>query len=100
MVFIYITCKDRKEAKKISDSLLKKRLVACTNRFPIDSSYWWQGKIVDDREYIIFAKTVKKNYQKIAKHVKEIHSYSVPCICLIKAKANKEYDDWLREQVR
>ena len=100
MSFVYITCKDKKEAKKISRYLLEKRLVACTNIFPIESSYWWKGKIVDDKEYVILAKTLAKNYDKIKIEVKKIHSYSVPCICLLDAKSNKEYNEWLKKEVR
>ena len=97
MAFVYITCKDEEEARKISRHILEKGLVACTNMFPIRSSYWWEGKIVDDNEFLILAKTKEKNYEEIKKEVKKIHSYTVPCICLLKAEANNEYDDWLKE---
>ncbi len=100
MAFVYITCKDKKETKKISKCLLEKRLVGCTNTFPIESSYWWKGKIVDDKEYAVLVKTLAKNYNKIKKEVKKIHSYSIPCICLLKAESNKEYGDWLKKEVR
>ena len=100
MVFVYITCKDKEEAKKISRQLLEKRLVGCTNSFPIESSYWWEGKIVDDGEYLILAKTIKENYDKIKKEVRDIHSYSVPCICMIDALANEEYNIWLNKEVK
>jgi periplasmic divalent cation tolerance protein len=100
MPFVYITCKDKAEANKISKSLLERRLAACTNVFPISSSYWWKGRIVNDKEFAILAKTIKKNYGKIKKEVKKIHSYDVPCICLIESKANKEYERWLRKEIR
>ena len=99
MAFVYITCKDKKEAKKISRHLLEKRLIACSNIFPIESSYLWKGKIVEDKEYVILGKTIAKNYDKIKKDVKKIHSYSVPCICLLKADTNKEYGDWVNKEI-
>jgi periplasmic divalent cation tolerance protein len=100
MPFVYITCKDKKEGKKISRLLLEKRIIACANSFPIESSYWWKGKIVNDNEYAILAKTLKKNYAKIQKEVKKIHSYDIPCICMIDAKSNKQYDAWIRKEVK
>lgn len=99
MAFVYITCKDKKEAKKISRHLLEKRLIACANIFPIESAYWWQGKIVDDKEYAILAKTPARNYNKIKIEVKKIHSYTTPCICLLDAECNKEYADWVKKEV-
>ena len=37
MILIYITCKDKEEAKKISKHLLEKKLIACTNMTPIET---------------------------------------------------------------
>lgn len=99
MPFVYITCKNKKEAQKISRQLLEKRLIACVNIFPIDSSYWWKGKIVNEKEYAMLCKTLAKNYGKIKVEVKKIHSYSVPCICLIDSKANKDYNNWLKHEL-
>jgi len=100
MTLIYITCKDKKEARKISRHLLEKRLVACSNMFPIESLYWWKGKIVDGKEHAILAKTLKKNVKKIREEVKNIHSYEIPCVIDIDAEANKDFLDWVRKESR
>lgn len=98
MILIYITCKDNKEAKKISKHLLEKRLVACTNIHPIESMYWWKGKIQDDKEVVVLAKTGEKNYEKVKEEVKKLHSYEIPCILRIRAEANKEYNKWIERE--
>ena len=100
MILIYTTCKDKKEAEKIAMHLLKKRVVACANMFPIQSMYWWSYKIVNDAEYAILAKTNSKNFKKAAAEVKKIHSYKVPCILKIEGKANKEYENWVGKEVK
>src|SRR3989338_6291443 len=99
MTLMYITCKDKKEARKISSYLLRKRLVACSNMFPIESLYRWKGKIVDDKEYVILAKTLKGNVNKVRKEVKKIHSYEVPCIIDIDVKANDDFLGWARKEI-
>jgi len=99
MALVYITCKDKAEAKKISKYLLEKRLIACSNIFPIESMYWWKNKIVNDNEIVILAKTLNKNYETIKKEVKKLHSYEIPCILKIDAKANEEYMKWVKEEV-
>ena len=100
MALVYITCKDEKEAVKLSKYLLEKRLIACSNLFPIRSMYWWKGKIQDEKEYVILAKTLEKNYNKIKEEVSKIHSYDVPCILKIDAEANERYDEWVKKETR
>ena len=78
MTLVYITCKGKKEAEKISMHLLKKRLIACANIFPIKSMYWWEEKIVNDKENVIIAKTSNRNFKKLESEVKKIHSYEIP----------------------
>ena len=100
MTLVYITCKDKKEAEKISLHLLRKRLIACANIFPIKSMYWWKGKIENQAEVVITAKTLEKNYSKIKKEVSKLHSYSVPCILKIDTESNEKYDEWVSGEIR
>lgn len=100
MTIIYITCKDIKEAKKISKHLLNKRIIACANIHPIESMYWWKGKIVEELETVIIAKSSSKNFNKIKEEVKKIHSYEIPCILKIDSEANEGYDEWVRKEIR
>ena len=60
MSLVYITCRDNSEAEKISRHLLERRLIACANILPVKSLYWWDGRIVDENEVVIFAKAVDK----------------------------------------
>mgnify|MGYP001185294546 CR=1 FL=1 len=99
MTLIYITCKDEGEAVNISKHLLNKRLIACSNMHPIRSMYFWKGKIADEKEVVIIAKTKEKNYKKIKEEVKKLHSYDVPCILKVKAEANESYEKWVNEEV-
>ena len=100
MTLIYITCKDEEEAEKISMRLLKKRLIACANMFPIKSMYRWKGKIENQKEVVILAKTLEKNFSKIKREVSMLHSYKIPCILKIDAAANESYGDWVKEAVK
>lgn len=99
MTLVYITCRDEKEAVKISRYLLEKKLIACSNIFPVRSMYHWKGKMQNHGEFAILAKTMEKNYNKIKKEVEKMHSYDVPCILKINAEANESYDRWVREEV-
>lgn len=101
MIFVYITCKNKEEAKKIGLLLVKKRLAACCNLFPVESIYQWKGKIAGNREMVLIVKTLKKNFKKVEKEVKKLHSYKVPCILEIPiARGNARYLDWLKREVK
>lgn len=100
MIFVYITAPGKKEAEKIALHLIKSRLAACTNIFPIKSLYWWQGKIEKAGEYVCIAKTLERHFPKLRKEVKALHPYKVSCICAINVKANKEFESWLKKEVK
>jgi periplasmic divalent cation tolerance protein len=100
MVLVYITCKDEEEAAMISKHLLNKKLIACSNMHPIRSMYRWKGKIQYEKEVVIIAKTLDKNYKKIKEEVAKIHSYDIPCILKIKAEANESYEKWVKEELK
>ena len=99
MTLVYVTCKDKSEAEKISMGLLKKRLIACANIFPVKSLYWWNKKIVNERDNIIILKTNEKNFGNVVAEVKKMHSYKIPCILKIGATANKEYGMWADKEM-
>jgi len=102
IVFSYIVCKNKPEAKKIGKVLLQERLVACVNIFDnMQSMYWWEGKIEEANETVLIAKTTKKLFKKLSSTVKSLHSYSCPCILQIPITGgNKEYVDWLMKNVK
>lgn len=99
MALIYITCASEEEAVKISRRLLDKRFIACANIHPIRSLYRWQGKMQDEKEFVVMAKTKHGIFNKIKQEVRKIHSYDVPCILKIDAEANEEYSKWVDEEL-
>lgn len=100
MISVYTTCKNKKEAGKIADHLLKKRLIVCANFFPVDSKYWWKGKIESGKEYAIIMKTKEGKFNKIVKEIEKIHSYELPGISKEKIEVNKKAASWIKKEVR
>lgn len=94
MVLMYITNPSREEARKISKKLLEEKLIACANIFPVDSMYRWEGKIAEEPEFVLIAKTTEENFRKAKVLVGNIHPYDVPCILKIPAEANESYLKW------
>lgn len=94
-IVVYITCKSSAQAKRISSALLKAKLIACANMFPIQSMYRWKSKMMRDREVVLIGKTQAKHYAAIVKKVTALHSYRVPCIGKFSISYNAPYAKWL-----
>lgn len=100
LIIIYTTHPNLKTAKKISAALLKSRLVACVNFFPIQSAYWWKGKILNSKEIAAIMKTSKKNWAKIKSAIIKLHPYKTPCILKIAVEANEEFASWINQETK
>jgi len=97
---IYITAKDKEEAGKIGRALVEARLAACVNIIEnMNSIYWWEGKIQDESEAILIAKTRELLVPKLIEKVKSLHSYECPCIVSLPLLGgNKDYLDWIEKE--
>lgn len=99
MLLVFISCDSEKKAKEIAKKLLEKRLIGCANIIPnIKSTYRWKGKLEESRECLLICKTVNKKEKAIAQQVKKMHSYELPAIEFVKAKADKEFEHWIKKE--
>lgn len=95
---IYITTKDEAEAKRIGKALVVERLVACVNIHPIQSIFRWEGRISEETEAAMFAKTKAELVSEVIRRVKELHSYEVPCIIALSiAEGNPDFLNWINQ---
>jgi len=95
-MIVYTTTKNEKEATKIAKALIENKLVACVNIVPkIKSVFRWKGKINEESEALLLAKTSKRKFKMIEKKIKELHSYKLPAIITIKFNGNKEFLKWV-----
>jgi periplasmic divalent cation tolerance protein len=94
---IIVTASSKNEAEKIAKTLLEERLIACANIIsPVQSLFWWQGKVNEAQEHIILMKTRKDLFSKLSERVKALHSYQIPEIIAIPiVEGFKPYMEWL-----
>ncbi|RKY82406.1 divalent-cation tolerance protein CutA [candidate division KSB1 bacterium] len=97
---IYITTGSMDEARTIGKDLVSSRLAACVNIIDnMNSMYWWEGKIQDDREVILIAKTREALVPELIEKVKSIHSYDCPCIVSLPIlDGNKAFLEWVAKE--
>jgi len=98
--FIYITTKDAEEARRIGRTLVEERLAACVNILDgMNSMYWWEGKVQDEREAVLIAKTKESRAPELIARVKALHSYSCPCVVAMAVVAgNPDFLDWVERE--
>lgn len=99
---VLITAPKEEDAAALANALVEARLAACVNIIrQIRSIYRWQGKIEDDQEVLMIAKTRKECFAGLMKKVKELHAYTVPEIIALPIITGYEgYLGWLREETR
>jgi periplasmic divalent cation tolerance protein len=98
---IYITTKDKAEARRIGRQLVQARLAACANIFDqMNSMYFWKGEFQDDQEAVLIAKTTETRLPDLIAAVRSLHSYEVPCIVTLPILGGHQpFLDWITEQV-
>ena len=100
-IMITTTFDNKDEANKISELLLKERLVSCCQLSNITSSYHWKGKIEHTEEYLLQMKSKKELYKEIEKVILNNHSYETPqLIAYDIIDGYKEYLDWIEEETK
>lgn len=98
-IVVLVTVGSKEEATSIAKVLVEQRLVACVNILPgVQSIFRWEGKVVEEGEFLLVAKTVSTAFEQVATAVKSLHSYSVPeVIALPIQQGLSEYLTWVRD---
>jgi periplasmic divalent cation tolerance protein len=100
--FIYMTAGSADEAKKIGHELVSAGLAACVNILPhMHSIYMWEGKLQQDSEVVMIAKTTAGRVAELIAKVKSLHSYTVPCIVSLPVEQGfPPFLEWVAESVK
>lgn len=96
-----MTAGSRDEAESIGRELVVSKLAACVNIIDnMNSIYFWEGKIQNDSETVLIAKTVDSLVPELIERVKSLHSYDCPCILSLPVSdGNPDFLDWIADEV-
>ncbi len=96
-IVVLVTTATREEAEKIMSHLLEQKLIACANIIgPVSSLFWWKGKINRQSEFLVLMKTRSSLFEKLARTIKQMHSYEEPEIIAVPiTKGEQSYLNWL-----
>lgn len=96
-ILVLCSCPDEAVAERIARTLVEERLAACVNRISaLRSTYRWQGRVEDEPEVLLLAKTSGSRYEALERRISALHPYEVPEIVALPIVAgSKAYLDWL-----
>ena len=100
--WVYMTAGSLEEARAIGRELVSLRLAACVNIIEnMYSMYMWDGKLQDDKETILIAKTTKDRVTCLIEKVNALHSYDCPCIVTLPVSdGNPAFLKWVANEVQ
>lgn len=100
---ILVTCANMEEAQKIATHIVTKKLAACVNilgeQSPLQSVYWWEGKVQQSSEILLLIKTRLDRLQQLELEIRTIHSYQIfEFIALPIQAGSQEYLSWVTQE--
>ena len=99
LIIIKTTVKNKITKKNIINELIKNDYVSCINVIEnVSSHYKWQGKVENEKEDILFIKTMKRNEKLVYKVIRAMHDYETPEIITIAVNnVDSSYLNWANE---
>lgn len=98
---VLTTVKNRIEARRMAEKLVSEKLAACVSAVPnVTSVYRWHGKIERTKEVMLVVKTSAKELDRLIRRIKELHSYEIPEILVLRVEGGlPKYLKWLEESL-
>jgi len=94
-LLFYVTHPNEETARHIAGQVVRERLAACANIFPVGSAYWWDGAVQQENEWVSVLKTRPELEQELEASIRTMHPYEVPCILRYEVHANADYEQWI-----
>lgn len=97
---VKISAPSEEEADEIARRLVEKRLASGTRITSGKSHYRWKGEIVEKEYWNIEAYSLKKKKEEIIEEVEKIHSDECPVITFSEIDGNKDFLEWIEENIK
>jgi periplasmic divalent cation tolerance protein len=97
---VQTTTDSRAEAMELARTAVEARLAAVAQvAGPITSTYWWEGEVEREEEWLVMLKLPAGRYADLAAFLAERHSYDEPEIVAIPLAAGSPgFLRWLSEE--
>jgi len=98
---VLTTTNSKDNVNAIVDSVLANKLAACVQILPIESHYLWEGRVNNDREFLLLLKAKAADYTALEAAICAAHAYEVPEVVSLKVEnGSSRYLDWVKAVTR
>jgi periplasmic divalent cation tolerance protein len=89
------------DAKEMAHALVEARLAACVQLVDgVQSVYRWEGKVCEEHEVLLSAKTTESKWQEISQYIQDHHPYDLPeIIAFSPEQYAQQYGEWVQAEV-
>ena len=100
MLVVLTTTSTFDEAEALARKIVESRLAPCVQILPqMTSVYVWEGKTQRENECLLLIKTLPERWDELKGFISVNHSYDVPEIVALDAKAAEPYLAWLNAEL-
>ena len=102
LLIVVTTFASLEDAKKMAHQLIEGQLAACVQiQEGVHSIYRWEGKICEEKEVLLSAKTIADKWIDISSFIKIHHPYDLPeLIAHAPEKYEAHYGKWVESEVK
>ncbi|PIR87608.1 MAG: hypothetical protein COU10_03755 [Candidatus Harrisonbacteria bacterium CG10_big_fil_rev_8_21_14_0_10_45_28] len=101
MVLIYSTHQNTEEAVNLGHTLLKRKLAATVNIWPLQSMHMENGEVKSQLGAVLMIKTFESKIAEIEELVELNHEYAVPFVGAIEIRRfNRTFREWMGDIVK
>ena len=101
LLVVVTTLPSTESAKVMARALVEQNLAACVQLTEdIQSIYRWEGKICEEQEILLSAKTIDSKWLEICAFIQSTHPYDLPEIMAFSPEQyEKQYGKWIESEV-
>ena len=101
LLVVVTSLPDTETAKNLARALVDARMAACVQLMGgIQSIYRWEGKICEEQEVLLSAKTTDSKWSEISAFIQSTHPYDLPEILAFSPEQyEKQYGKWVESEV-
>ncbi len=88
-------------AKGLARALVEENLAACVQLMDgMQSTYRWEGKVCEEYEVLLSAKTTESRWLEISSFIQKQHPYDLPEILAFSPEQySQQYGEWVQAEV-
>lgn len=97
---VMTSCPNQRVGRRIAEALISARAAACVNMLGgVTSFYRWEGRVNEDREVLLIAKTKSERRSEAQRIILKNHPYELPEVVVLPMTAGHDrYLRWLAQE--